>query len=63
MTAKRALLWLGVIALVLLNWAALDDITTGNEPDFTLEWAIVTASVLLFGVWVTAKVWRRKSRS
>lgn len=38
-TGKRILVWMGVVALVLLNWAALDDITTGTQPDFVLEYS------------------------
>lgn len=41
--------WL-ILALVLgLNWLALDDITTGTEPDHGLEWTVVGLSLLLLG--------------
>lgn len=35
-------------ALFLLDFAALDDITTGNEPNFYLEYAILIISVFVF---------------
>ena len=42
--SKRSLFaWLGVLAL--LDFAALDDITTGNEPNFTTEWVMLLISV------------------
>ena len=58
-TAQRGLVWLGIVALVLLNWAALDDITTGNEPNFIVEYTVVSGSVLLLAAWVALR-WRRK---
>ena len=40
------------LALLLLDFAALDDITTGNEPDFYLEYAILGVSLPLLGACV-----------
>lgn len=60
-TATRAFIWFGVVALVLLNWAALDDITTGSEPNVILEYSIVRASILLLIAWLFLS-WRRKVR-
>lgn len=59
-TGKRALVWIGVVALVLLNWAALDDITTGSQPNFILEYSFVIASVLLLVGWLYLS-WRRRA--
>lgn len=36
-----------IIIVFLLDWAALDDITTGNEPDYFLEYLIVFVSIPL----------------
>ena len=59
-TIKRLSVWIGVLALVLLNWAALDDITTGSQPSFILEYSVVGASVLvLIGALLLS--WRRRS--
>ena len=41
----RASIWFFLVVLVLLDWAALDDITTGVEPDFRLEWGMLLLSV------------------
>ena len=38
-----------MLALLLLDFAALDDITTGNEPDFYLEYAMLSISLPLLG--------------
>jgi hypothetical protein len=53
-TLKGVALVLCVVALVALNWAALDDITTGSEPSYVLEWAVVfvTLGGLVVGVLV-----------
>lgn len=47
--AKKLLIGITVIILI-LDWLALDDITTGNEPNLFGEYAMVAASmpVLLF---------------
>lgn len=45
---KKIIMWIAVIALLVLDWLALDDITTGSEPDFYLEYAILIASFLFF---------------
>ena len=62
-TGKRALIWIGTVALVLLNWAALDDITTGRQPNFILEYSFVIASVLLLVGWLFLSWRRRAARS
>ena len=47
-------------AFLILDLAALDDITTGNEPNFYLEYAILMISVFVFvGL---AVIYRRKIR-
>ena len=38
---------LPVIVILALDWAALDDITTGHQPDFVLEWTFLALSVPL----------------
>jgi len=39
-----------VFLLLVLDWLALDDITTGNEPDLWGEYAILTVSLVIFGI-------------
>ena len=36
-----------VVAILALDWAALDDITTGQEASFVLEWWFVALSLPL----------------
>lgn len=40
--------WIIGIGLLVLTWLALDDITTGNEPDYTLEYIIVTITLVYY---------------
>ena len=44
-----------------LALAALDDITTGVEPDFALEWAFVSLAAAWF-VGGGRSMWKRTSR-
>ncbi|MBI4058077.1 hypothetical protein HY405_02060 [Candidatus Microgenomates bacterium] len=37
-----------VLILLVLDWAASDDITTGNEPSFLGEYFIVVFNIPLF---------------
>ncbi|KKQ36695.1 MAG: hypothetical protein US54_C0058G0002 [Candidatus Roizmanbacteria bacterium GW2011_GWA2_37_7] len=51
-------LWIALIIITLIvDWTALDDITTGNESDLLSEWVTVYVSVpvLVLSVW---KVWK-----
>lgn len=45
MTLKSFVLAVVTIVLVALCWLALDDITTGAQPSFRLEWAMVGLTV------------------
>ena len=47
---KKVLVWGIVLSLLILDWAALDDITTCNEPNYFLEYAILFISLLIFGL-------------
>jgi hypothetical protein len=55
-TLKGVALVLCVVVLLLLNWAALDDITTGSERSLLSEWAVVFVTLagvvagVLFGL-------------
>ena len=53
MKLKKALIIIGIIIVLLLDFAALDDITTGQEPNFTGEYAILVVSIplILAGVY------------
>lgn len=44
---KRIFLLAAFVGLLLLGWAALDDITTGNEPSFVGEYVILINSMPL----------------
>ncbi len=50
------LVFISLVALA-LAWAALDDITTGSEPSFGLEWTMVGAAILWLAFVVA--IWRR----
>jgi len=50
---KKICLWLLIIVLLILDWLALDDITTGNEPNYSGEYAILIGSlVILVFLWI-----------
>ena len=53
MKLKKALIIIGIIIVLLLDFAALDDITTGQEPDFIGEYAVLVVSIplILAGVY------------
>ncbi len=45
---KKFLLFLFLSATVALNYAALDDITTGSEPNFYAEYAVIIGSAAIW---------------
>jgi hypothetical protein len=53
MKAKKSLLLLLLVGLVLLDFAALDDITTGNEPNLTSEYLILTLTIPILSYYFT----------
>jgi len=55
---KRAAIFTISIALLLLSWAALDDITTGTEPSLVLEWIVVSLTFAWFAAPITARIRR-----
>lgn len=57
---KKLLIGITVTAILALNIAALDDITTGSEPNYTGEWAIVIGSMVLLAALIVRKVWKHK---
>ena len=42
---RRAVILLAIAIVLALDWAAIDDITTGMEPGFVGEYATLIASV------------------
>ena len=56
---KRVAIFLVSCAVLLLCLAALDDITTGTEPNHILEWMMVGAGVIWFGGWIILWRWNR----
>jgi hypothetical protein len=56
------------ITLFVVNILALDDITTGNEPDFWGEWDFLLFSLIVFSLvvysnWKSVKLWITKKLS
>lgn len=47
---KKLLVIFTILALLVLDYAALDDITTGNEPNFYLEYIMLGFSALFFAI-------------
>jgi len=55
---NKKLYYLLIIAILLLDFAALDDITTGNEPSFVGEYLTILSSVPI--IFYLYKAIRRK---
>jgi len=53
---KKWLVKLLVVGLLVLDFLALDDITTGNEPNYVGEWSILVVSVVVFGVLIWSRI-------
>lgn len=47
---KKTAIWITSVVLLALCWLALDDITTGSEPSFLMEWLMVAGTALWFGI-------------
>ena len=45
---KKGIILILIISLLLLDYAALDDITTGNEPDYIGEYLTLVVSGVIF---------------
>ena len=56
---KRFLTITIYIALLVLCYAALDDITTGNQPTYALEWMCVWLTVVWFVGLLVARIARK----
>ncbi len=61
-TAKRVLIASLVLVVLALDYAALDDITTGNQLDFTVEWTWLAFSSVFLGALGCVLVYRRRNR-
>ena len=48
------------LAILALAYAALDDITTGRQPSFVLEWVMVAVALVWFAAMPV--LWRRRRR-
>lgn len=57
---KKYLLWALIIDLLALDWMALDDITTGNEPSYVGEWIVILLSIPLLGLVLRRLLLRKK---
>jgi lipid II:glycine glycyltransferase (peptidoglycan interpeptide bridge formation enzyme) len=62
---KKIATIIAILVLLALDWAALDDITTGNEPDYSGEYFVLVASVLVFGllIFLYIKKWKKSKKS
>lgn len=63
---KKVLMMCVIVVLFVLDWVALDDLTTGNEPDKRQEMAMVIVSVpflILIGKELPKSCSRDKVRS
>jgi hypothetical protein len=58
---NRVLMWSATAAVLVLAWLALDDITTGSQPTFRLEWAMVGLAVVWMLVLGFVTMRRRRS--
>ena len=58
---KRRVTFIISIVLLVLCWAALDDITTGDEPSHVLEWMFVWLTVVWFVGLLVARIARKDS--
>jgi len=56
---KRRVTFVISIILLVLCWAALDDITTGDEPSHVLEWMFVLLTIIWFAGLVVARIVRQ----
>ena len=56
---KRFLTFTISIILLVLCYAALDDITTGDQPSHVLEWMFVWLTVVWFVGLLVARIARR----
>jgi len=51
---KRLAIFLTILALLALDWAALHDILKRNEPNYTVEYTMLAISVVIFAALVFA---------
>lgn len=49
-----------MVLILILDWLALDDITTGNETGLGGEYLILGVSVGIFGILIWRRFLRRK---
>ena|SRR3989344_4586749 len=54
---RKYLIIISIIFLFILDWLALDDITTGNEPDFTNEYIIHAVASVVGGYLIIRKIY------
>jgi len=47
---KKFLFGISIFVILALDWAALDDITTGIEPNYTGEYLILILSLFIFAL-------------
>ena len=58
---KRALGFAILVALAAIDFAALDDITTGVQPTFTAEWTTLALSLPI--AWLVVRWIRQSARA
>jgi len=56
MKLRKAIFFILLLAILGLDWAALDDITTGIESDYWQEWDILLFSGIAFGLLTYSRI-------
>lgn len=51
-----------IFIILFLDYAALNDITTGNEPDYWGEWGVLLFSVIFFGLIIYARLPKKTAK-
>lgn len=54
-TKRQYIKFFTILILVFLNFVALNDITTGNEPNYYVEWTIILLSIIFVFVYIAMK--------
>lgn len=55
---RRIVIGLTICVVLALDWLALDDITTGREPSFVLEWTFLFISLPV--LWALVRLGRSR---
>ncbi|NOZ00188.1 MAG: hypothetical protein GXP40_13465 [Chloroflexi bacterium] len=59
---RKTVVWVFVLGLLALNWAALRDIL-GGEPSVWMKWVFAAASLLLGAAYLARKIHEARSQA